>query len=337
MDARRPAAAVAFALASTLPSVALAADPIGYLDGATCDAIAGWAQDPDQPDLSIDVHLYLGGPAGTGGVPVVPVHADLHRDDLCTAIGSCPHGFAAAVPLSLFDGQPRDVYAYAINDVSGNNPLLGSSPKTMTCPPTAEGVRRRVDLPAFDAWKLSSFWDLLPLPEADAEALAQGPDLPAAPQLAKADDGTPTVWLLDRGVRRAVSDGALGAWRFDAASIETRPAAELAAMVEGTPLRPRPIVVIDQALYLVDDPQPEVPGGGGAGGGADGDGGSTDGTGGGDGGSSAQGAAPSEAASAGDGGCSTKPGGAGNGGAWLALAVSLAAARRRRARERPTP
>src|SRR5690349_13473033 len=61
--------ALSFALVTTSLAVAgsaCAADPIGYLDGAGCDAIVGWAQDPDSPDTPIDVHFYYGGPAGSG-------------------------------------------------------------------------------------------------------------------------------------------------------------------------------------------------------------------------------------------------------------------------------
>jgi hypothetical protein len=254
--------AAAIAVTSLLSGAALAAEPIGYLDAASCDGFLGWAQDPDEPEKAIAVHIYIGGPAGTPGVPAFATTANVHRDDLCGAIGSCAHGFLAPTPLSLHDGSARDTYAYGIDSAGGVNPVLGASPKPLACAPAvAPGVRRRVDgVPAFDAWRFSSFWDLLPLGAAEADALPDGPALPEAPDLVLADDGNATVWLVDGGVRRAVSAAAAAAWRFDLSAVATRPAAEVQALVEGTPVRPRPVLFVRGALYLADDPQPEVPG-----------------------------------------------------------------------------
>ncbi|WP_170229232.1 hypothetical protein [Polyangium fumosum] len=281
----RPLAAAAWLLASSLlvPRAAFAVQPTGYIDNAGCDAIAGWAQDPDVPNQPIDVHVYYGGPAGTPGAPAIAVRANVHRDDLCAAIGSCEHGFFAPSPLALHDGNARDVYAYGIDTGGEGNPALGNSPRTLQCPPAAQsGVRRKIDgAPTYDAWRFSSFWDLLPLPAANADLLPDGPNIPDNPELVQADDGTGQVWLVDGGVRRLVTPGAAATWRFDLGTAAVRPAAEVNALVEGTPLRPRPVLFIRGALYLVDDPQPVVPGGassstsgaGGAGGGGWGEGG----------------------------------------------------------------
>ncbi|MDI1477343.1 hypothetical protein [Polyangium sp. y55x31] len=271
------AAASLLACSLLVPRSAFAVQPTGYLDNAGCDAIAGWAQDPDVPNQPIDVHVYYGVPAGTPGAPAIAVRANVHRDDLCAAIGSCEHGFFAPSPLAFHDGNARDVYAYGIDTGGEGNPVLGNSPRTLQCPPAAQsGVRRKVvGAPTYDAWRFSSFWDLLPLPAADADLLPDGPDIPDKPELVQADDGTGQTWLVDGGVRRLVSPGAAATWRFDLGKASVRPAAEVYALVEGTPLRPRPVLFLRGALYLVDDPQPVVPGGtsssssgaGGAGGG----------------------------------------------------------------------
>ncbi|MEJ7727849.1 MAG: hypothetical protein WKG00_01395, partial [Polyangiaceae bacterium] len=140
------------------PGEAHAVLPIGYLDSATCDAIVGWSQDPDEPAVGIAVHIYLGGPAGSGA-PGVPITANVYRDDLCTAIGSCEHGYVLAPPLSLLDGAAHAIHAYGINNDAGGNPELGNSPRVLQCAPAAAGVRRRVDGPAaFDSWKFNSYW-----------------------------------------------------------------------------------------------------------------------------------------------------------------------------------
>ncbi len=44
----------------------------------------------------------------------LPRSAGVHRPDLCIAINSCEHGFAAPSPLSFHDGQPHEVHAYGI-------------------------------------------------------------------------------------------------------------------------------------------------------------------------------------------------------------------------------
>lgn len=238
----------------------MAGQPIGYLDSAGCDVVAGWSQDPDIPDAPIDVHVYFTGPAGTPGAPAIATTANVHRDDLCGAIGSCAHGYFAPSPFSLHDGAPHDVYAYGIDNANEGNPQLGNSPRTLQCSPAPQsGIRRKIDgVSPLEAWRFSTFWDVLPLPPADAEQLAEGMEFPDKPMLMLADDGTPDVYLLDHGVRRLITMNDVGAWRFDFGNVEKIPAADLQAMPLGTALRPRPILLIDGGLYVVDDPQPFV-------------------------------------------------------------------------------
>lgn len=234
-----------------------AAPPIGNFDAASCEALHGWSQDPDEPAKVLQVHLYFGGPAGSGAHGV-PISAGVHRDDLCAAIGSCEHGFVVPSPLSLHDGQPREVHAYGIDSQGGTNPEIGV--KTLSCAPAAPtGVRRKVDgAGTVDAWRFSTFWDVLPLGAAEADALPEGKSLKGAPLLVKSDDGSATVWLVEGGLRRVVPPEVAAAWKLDLATAETRPAATLSELVEGTKLRSRPVLFLRGGLYLVDDPQPEV-------------------------------------------------------------------------------
>jgi len=240
--------------------ISWAVQPIGYLDGAGCDVIAGWSQDPDIPDTPIDVHVYFNGPAGTPGAPAVATNANVHRDDLCAAIGSCAHGYYVSSPFSLHDGAPHDVYAYGIDNAGEGNPVLGNSPRTLQCAPAAQmGIRRKIEgVPALEAWRFSTFWDLLPLSASDAEQLAEGLAIPNQPELVQADDGSPEVYLVDHGVRRHITMNDVAAWRFDLGRVQKLPAADVLAMPEGTSLRPRPVLFIHGALYIVDDPQPFV-------------------------------------------------------------------------------
>lgn len=282
---------VSLACVAAASTEARAADPIGYLDDAGCNAVAGWSQDPDVPGSPIAVHLYFGGPASSGA-PAVATLANVYRDDLCTAIGSCEHGFIAGSPLSLHDGGAHDVYAYGINDGAGTNPQLGVV-HTLACAPDAQtGIRRRIDgVPTLNAWRFDGFWDLLPLGEG-AASLAQGPDLPERPRLVRGDDDAPEVWLIDGDghLRRHVTPETAATWRLDLSAIEIVDATKLALVTEGTELRARPVTFIDGALFVVDEPQPDASngpsldppppsvgdGGGGVGGGDDGAGGGGD-------------------------------------------------------------
>ncbi len=330
-------AVASLSLGAAIP--ALAADPIGYLDGAGCDAIVGWAQDPDSPDQSIDVHFYYGGPAGSGA-PASAINANIHRDDLCTAIGSCVHGFSGMTPLSLLDGQARNIYAYGINTGAGGNPALGNAPRVLQCaPPAQSGERRRVEsLASLDAWKFQPFWDMLPA-GSGADALPEGPALQDEPELVRGDDGSEQVWLLDGEghVRRRVSPAAMVAWHFDPATVQTFPAADVLSLVEGTAVRARPVTFIAGSMFVVDDPQPasgsgptlttssasgaggsSIVGGGAPNGGSSGDGGA------GQGGDSADGEGQGER------GCAWSGGRPADNTAWAALALlALIAARRR--------
>ena len=93
----------------------------GYVDLATCAAVRGWAQDKDAPTTSIDVHLYIDSQFVAAKV------AKINRSDLCTAIGSCNHGYAFAVPSKYRDGKKHNTAVYGI-DTDGvgehNQPLL---------------------------------------------------------------------------------------------------------------------------------------------------------------------------------------------------------------------
>lgn len=299
--------------------------PRGYLDGASCKEINGWAQDEDTPKQAIDVHLYFDGPAGAG--KGLATRADQSRMDLCTAIGSCNHGFSIRPPGSLLDGKKHPVYAYGIDSqVGSNNAQLKDSPKNFTCDaPTlpADRVRRWVTSPAsFGDWKFNAFTDVVPYSDAALSALAKGSNLPLSPTIAQGDDGAPEVWVLDqlpkRGAltrlkRHVVNPDSLAAWRFDPAKIEKMKAADLAAIVRGPDWPAEPDLVqgsgpeVDILDYSPDMPPPPVQTGG-----PDGNPPQTGGD-----------------ASSDHGGCSTSSGAPGTGSA-LGIAFAVFALRRRR-------
>lgn len=237
--------------------------PTGNLDEAGCESISGWTRDPTQPDAAIAAHVYFNGPAGDPNAISVATTADVYRDDLCMALNSCSHGYRVPTPLSLLDGAPHDVHVYGIDaEGSGNNPELAGSPKTLTCaPPVLDGARRHVaDNSVLAAWQFSTFADLVTLDDDTVAALAQTIVLPPAPELAIADDGTSDLWLIDgiAGERRrhVPSPEVAAAWRLDVGVVSVWPAAELAALAEAPPLRPRPILVKGSGpdIYVLDEP-----------------------------------------------------------------------------------
>lgn len=233
--------------------------PKGSFDVADDKTIRGWAFDPSNAGAPIDVHVYVGGPAGDPNAVGLPFKADRHRDDLCGAIGSCPHAFEWRTPRSFLDGQPRAMHVYGIDISGGHNAELGNSPRTLTAPPPAIPktaiLRKITSSSAFGAWKLSERDDVAPLPDDGAKFgewknQAQGvPDFPNAPEAVRGDDGSEQAWLVDSGVRRRVSPGA---WRLDA--IKTLRTPELMQIPVGSDFPASPEVVRDTGptFYVLD-------------------------------------------------------------------------------------
>jgi MYXO-CTERM domain-containing protein len=233
----------------------------GSLDGAACDAIAGWAQDQASPDTAIYTDLYFDAPAGEPGSGSMRIVAGNARADLCTAIGSCDHGFSVPVPAALLDGKAHTVYAYGIaSDSEGPNELVGGAPKSFTCaaavpPYTAHtGVKRHVaNSTSFSAWSFASL-------DIDAETPAQviayptSAPLPEAPTVLLAS-GAPSVWVIDGNVRRHVVDPtSLAAWKL---TVTTTTAAKVDAYAQGADWPKAPFLVQaigDPAVYVLDVP-----------------------------------------------------------------------------------
>jgi hypothetical protein len=302
--------------------------PTGWLDSATCDAVTGWTQDPDDPGKSIDVHLYFGGPAGSAAVGK-GWNANVHRDDLCAAIGSCEHGFSAIPPLSLLDGQPHPVHAYGIDATGGANAELSGSPGSLAClAPTPSGIRRHVTNPeSLAAWKLDPFWHALPLDDSAIDAIPEGDALPQTPSLVQADDGSSEVWLVDGTHRRHVPDPTvLANWGWAFSDVQVKPAAEVDALEVGPVVRTSPVLVVADSgkVDLIDDPF-DVPGtgGGGTGGSATGSGGKSGGAG------KAEGGQQSTTLVNDEGSCSIgqKQGESRSSGLWFLLGLALLARR----------
>ena len=228
--------------------------PRGTLDAATCDGgVLGWAQDEDTADAAIDVHVYFDAQLFVGT-------AATHRDDLCTAIGSCAHGFSMPIPNLMRDDVDHTVVVWGIDD-AGDHAVLSGSNMTVRCPPPAlpadvlvTGVLRLIETPAvmqawgFDFSNVSSYSDdvIATLPPGEVWA--------AAPRTVRAD-GEVAVYIVDAGTRRPVQSAeSFSAWGFDADAIEVLSAADLEAIPLATPLRLAPVLVrgTGVAVYVLD-------------------------------------------------------------------------------------
>lgn len=244
------------------PGTAAAVSPAGELVEVDCTGIRGWSSDPDQPDTLIAVHLYFDGPTGDPNATAIAISTGIAYDG-CVG-DACVHGYESLLPMLLQDDAEHAVHAYGIDVTGDPNLELPMSPRTFACspPPILGGQsgteKRHIASPEIlGAWSFSTFFDRMVVDDPVIENVEEGPGVDTPPALAVSDDGDPTLWLLDQDRRRFVDDAYVSAWRFDPTTATVMPAAELMAMQEGTPLRPRPVLVqgTDPAVYLLDDHQ----------------------------------------------------------------------------------
>lgn len=236
--------------------------PRGSLDSAACTGIAGWSQDQDAPATGIDVDVWFNGAANAAGADKIRVVADQKRADLCTAIGSCNHGFTLDVPIGFRDGKAHAVHAYGIDTQGGANAELTNSLKSLTCPnakPTFDaksGVKRHVVDPAsMTAWKFSSLLDVAPEPDATISTYPQSANWSEKPELVQADDNTPEVWMIDGEVRRhIVSMASLTAWHRTKADVVQTAAAKVYSFPQGPDLPATPFLMVGTgpAIWVLD-------------------------------------------------------------------------------------
>ncbi|MGN0502106.1 MAG: RICIN domain-containing protein, partial [Ruminococcus sp.] len=99
--------------------------------------VRGWAFDKDCAAMNIPVHVYIGGPAGSGEGHAIT--ANTYRNDVNGAFGCGDyHGFDATIGTSLRGSQP--VYLYAINTRKGTNVMIGSGWVNITSDTSAPSI-----------------------------------------------------------------------------------------------------------------------------------------------------------------------------------------------------
>jgi hypothetical protein len=92
----------------------------GAIDVANQTRVAGWVHDPQSPDQSIEVQLFIDGKFNATG------RADERRDDLIQAgVTTRPnHGFSFPIEsVSLSNGEHRAL-VYAVRGAAGANKIL---------------------------------------------------------------------------------------------------------------------------------------------------------------------------------------------------------------------
>jgi hypothetical protein len=86
--------------------------------------VRGWAADRDNTGAAIDVHVYIGGPAGTPGAEGHAIGTGVSRPDVQAVLGlGSNHGFDTTIATGKRGAQ--QVCTYGINIGGGNNSLLG--------------------------------------------------------------------------------------------------------------------------------------------------------------------------------------------------------------------
>jgi hypothetical protein len=107
----------------------------GYLDTSVSSDgnFSGWAYDPFASAISINVDIYMDGPAGQGTF-IARVNANGSRPDVDAVFGiTGNHGFSVALPAQYLGSNHR-VYVYAIGVNGHDNPLIANTPGAYDVP-----------------------------------------------------------------------------------------------------------------------------------------------------------------------------------------------------------
>ena len=112
-------------------------DPEGHMEsingGVGSIYLGGWVFDRDAADRAVELHVYVGGPAGSPDAKWVKtgILANARREDVDKAYGTgANHGIDVTLQVPLIGDY--DVYVYAINTGGGeNNPCIGSKRVTI--------------------------------------------------------------------------------------------------------------------------------------------------------------------------------------------------------------
>lgn len=104
---------------------------MGYFDELKSDSrkiyVRGWAFDEDNLDQTVDIHVYIGGPAGSKASECHVIKANQRRTDVndtFPGVGDY-HGYNSWIRTNKTGKQPVYIYAINVGEGSGNT-LLGT-------------------------------------------------------------------------------------------------------------------------------------------------------------------------------------------------------------------
>lgn len=119
-----------YACKENTPTPVNAKAPIGWLDSFSSRGIlSGWTLDPDTPNQSIKVNVYIDGPSGQS-TKVGTYTASTTRSDVNRVTGYAGnHGFRITLPNNVTDGA-HTAYVYALDSGDGSEKSLSGSPKS---------------------------------------------------------------------------------------------------------------------------------------------------------------------------------------------------------------
>lgn len=105
--------------------------PKGFFDSISQGAFCGWACDPDDYSQKLTIRFYQDGDKNDGlfiGETVANLQAE---EAVCSQCGGhCHHRFKFPIPDDTKDGQPHDIYAYAVDYPKGIERKLEGNPKS---------------------------------------------------------------------------------------------------------------------------------------------------------------------------------------------------------------
>ncbi len=134
-------------------------NPQGYFDGVVSNnsnqiRVTGWAFDRDNVNEQIRVHVYVGGPAGSGEGH--EIRANKHRPDVGRAFSGVGdyHGFDDNITVNRTGNQ--EVYVYGINIGGGSNVEIGHKSVNIKNSVQQPATQKKKALRTVDAYSYSS-------------------------------------------------------------------------------------------------------------------------------------------------------------------------------------
>ena len=116
-------------------------NPMGSLDsvvgGTGTVRVGGWAWDNNLNHGSLDIHVYIGGPAGSASAQGFNIgKANINRKDVNSAYPGASGNYGFNKTLTTSKRGSQTVYVYAINagGTSGSNALIGTRTVTIGTP-----------------------------------------------------------------------------------------------------------------------------------------------------------------------------------------------------------